>query len=88
MTFISQSAPLKQTQMTKTFSGLIEATEAMVRNFINRQIMKASLEKLSDKHLRDIGLTRNDVSSIARMPLPSNGALELSNICKSRAGNW
>ncbi|WP_298914082.1 hypothetical protein [uncultured Roseobacter sp.] len=88
MTFVSQTAPLSQTRMTEMFAGLIEATAAMVRKFIDRQNMKASLEKLSDKHLRDIGLTRNDLSAISHTPLPSNGALELSNTSKSRAGNW
>lgn len=88
MTFISQTAPQNQIQMTETVSGLIETTKAMVRNFIDRQKMKVSLENLSDKYLRDIGLTRNDVSSIAHMPLSSSGALELSNIGKSRTGNW
>ncbi|WP_299553827.1 hypothetical protein [uncultured Tateyamaria sp.] len=87
MTFISHTAPLNQTRMTETFAGLVEAAAAMVRKFIDRQIMKASLKKLSDKHLRDIELTRNDASSIAHMPLPSNGALALSDIGKTRAGN-
>ena len=88
MTFISQTAPLNPTRMTETFSELIAATAVMVRKFIDRRAIKAGLVQLSEKHLRDIGLTQNDVSSIARTPLPSNGALELSSICKSRAGNW
>ena len=88
MTFVSQTAPLTQTQMTRTFAGLVEVTKAMVRNLINRQTMKRSLEKLSDKHLRDIGLTRNDVASINRAPMLSNGTPELSNTRKAQAGNW
>lgn len=88
MTFISHTAPLNQPRITETLSGLMEAATAMGRKFIDRRTMKANLEKLSDKHLRDIGLTRNDIHSIAHTPLPSNGALALSEIRKSRAGNW
>ncbi|WP_299304528.1 hypothetical protein [uncultured Litoreibacter sp.] len=88
MTFISQTAPLDLTGMTETFSRLIQAPASMVRTFFDRRVMKASLEQLSDKHVRDIGLTRNEISSIAHTPLPSHGALELSCICKSRAGSW
>jgi hypothetical protein len=60
----------------------------MVRAFIDRQRTRASLNKLSGKDLRDIGLIRNDVSSIVHIPLPSSGALDLSNIRKARSGNW
>lgn len=67
---------------------MIEATVTTVRKFIDRQTIKASLGKPSEKHLRAIGLTRNDILFIARMPLPSNGSLALSDIRKSRAGNW
>lgn len=88
MTFISQAASPNQTRMNEAYARLIEATAAMVRKFIDRQATKANLEKLPEKHLRDIGLIRNDVSSIAHAPLPSNGALALFGIRKSRAGNW
>jgi uncharacterized protein YjiS (DUF1127 family) len=81
MTLISHPATLNQTKMIETFSRLVEAIVAKVRKFIDRVAMKASLEKLSDNHLRDIGLTRNDVSPIPHTPLPSNGAL-------ARPGNW
>jgi len=88
MTFTSQNAPMTQAPMTLPLSGLVEAATIALRKFIERRSVNESLEKLSDKNLRDIGLTLDDVSTIAHMPLPSNGALELSKIRKSRSGNW
>ncbi|WP_171052637.1 DUF1127 domain-containing protein [Ruegeria sediminis] len=87
MTYISQNTPLNQTQIAPTISQVVEKAAAMLRRFIENDAAKTALEKLSDESLRDIGLTRTDVSSIDRIPLPSKGAVDLIAIRMSRSGN-
>ena len=56
--------------------------------FHNRRKLSASLSKLSDKDLRDICLTRQDVETSCNSPLSNDAAEELRKTAKSRAGNW
>ena len=87
MAFITQNAPLNQNCTNTPLAQLAEAMTAMIRGGFKRQAMKSGLGRLSERQLRDIGLTRHDVSVLASA-LPSNGGLELTAIAKSRAGNW
>lgn len=88
MTFITHNTPLAQTRMTLPFSGWAQTIITAVCRFIDHRAAKATFEELSEWQLQDIGLTRNDVSSIAHMPLPSAGVSDLAEIAKSRSGNW
>ncbi|TMV09124.1 hypothetical protein FGK63_08420 [Ruegeria sediminis] len=88
MTYISQNTPFNQTQIAPTISRVVDFTAAMLRRFLGKNAAKAALENLSDTYLRDVGLTRNDVSSIDRMQLPSAGAVGLIAFRKCHPGNW
>ena len=88
MTYAAQTHPIPATRVTLLAYRLTGIVVAMAREALARQAMKASLGKLSEKHLRDIGLTRNDLSVTAHVNLPSSGALELVKAARSRSGNW
>ncbi len=88
MTYISQSLPLQQNSWAPFLLQLGAGVRSLFNEIDSHRRMKASLVDLSAKDLRDIGLTRNDVTSIGDLPLPSSGALELVQTAGSRAGNW
>lgn len=54
----------------------------------NRYKARKSLSNISEKDLRDIGLTRFDIESSSKLPLSRDAAAELNNIANTRAGNW
>lgn len=54
----------------------------------NRRKLRSSLTKLSEKDLRDICVTRNDVQASCNSSLSCDAAQELSKTAKARAGNW
>ena len=56
--------------------------------FHNRRKLRGSLSKLSDKDLRDICLTRQDIEASCNSPLTNDAADELRKTSKSRLGNW
>lgn len=88
MTFISLNTSYPPKTGPLSFGRLAAQAKRMLAEATERRKINTSVGQLSENYLRDIGLTRNDVSSIAQLPLPSSGALELFEIAKSRAGNW
>lgn len=88
MTFISQTAPLQQVSWNEPFAHLGAEMRRIIKEAVDRHRMKATLRNLSAKDLRDIGLIRNDLSSVDYLPLTSCGAFELSKTARARAGNW
>ena len=88
MTFISQTAPTQQISWGQPFVQLATEIRRMFSEAADRRRMKESLRSLSAKDLRDVGLTRNDVSSIDQLPLSWSSAQELSQTAMRRAGNW
>lgn len=54
--------------MRKLFNKLIEAREESARKWIERRYSREtlnSLNKLSDRELKDIGLSRSEIRSVA-----------------------
>lgn len=88
MAFISSRTAYSHNTGNRSLADLAAGVRQMLREATQRRKITASIANLSDKHLRDIGLTRNDVSSIARLPLPFSAAQDLSATARSRAGNW
>lgn len=88
MAFISSSTDYSQNAGARLQVRLAARARQIVLEVIQRRRITTDICHLSEKHLRDIGLTRNDVSSIARLPLPFNAAHDLSRTARSRAGNW
>ncbi|WP_171180304.1 DUF1127 domain-containing protein [Ruegeria sp. HKCCD8929] len=88
MTYTSHTAPLSHKSVAAVIAELIDAANIAAQKVIERRKAKARLSKLSDRYLRDIGLTEHDVPDATRMQLPSGGALELIDIRRSRSANW
>jgi len=53
-----------------------------------RHDTRKALGGVSEKHLRDIGLTRFDIRSNGELPLAKDAGEELGKIARARAGNW
>ena len=88
MAFISSSTDHSQNTGTRLQVRLAARARQIVLEAIQRRRISTGIGHLSERHLRDIGLTRNDVSSIARLPLPFSAAHDFSETARSRAGNW
>lgn len=59
-----------------------------IKEFQSRRRLLASVSKLSDRELRDFGMTRHDIFAATWRPLGIDHELELSIRAKSRARNW
>ena len=87
MAFITYDIPLTGNRTATLGAGWGKAVVEMVHAGVTRQFGKAEIGQLSDHYLRDIGLTRHDVTC-ACADLLSDRDVQLSEIATSRAGNW
>jgi uncharacterized protein YjiS (DUF1127 family) len=54
----------------------------------NRRRLRSVFGRLTAEHLKDMGLTLNDVDSVLLLPLSRDAECELRNIADGRSGNW
>lgn len=70
----------------------IKTVWARVRRIIfhiaDRRAIYGDVKKLSERDLKDIGLTEADVQSVSSMPFSVDAAAELSMRAKSQSNNW
>ena len=70
----------------------INTVWARVRRIIfqlaDRRAIYGDLKKLSERKMKDIGLTQADVHSVSSTPLSVDAAKELSIRAKSQSNNW
>ena len=63
-----------------------------LKNFINQIISRWEIHQqmgnLSERHLRDIGLTQNDLQSVSTTPLSVDASKELSVRALNQSRNW
>ena len=71
-------------------SWALQRLQKWARTFFNRRQARCSLGRLSDRDLRDIGITRHDLDLMLRTSLGSEGADDrtLIGIRDERARNW
>lgn len=69
----------------KTAKGLLQN---LISQLASRWEVHQQMGKLSERHLRDIGLTPNDLQSISTMPLSVDAATELSVQARGQSRNW
>lgn len=60
----------------------------LLRRIVDRLRALQEFRQLSDRHLRDIGLTRGDVEALHGLPLGRDVSTHLALRSGSRAGNW
>ena len=88
MAYVAQTEFPLDAPITARAVSWIDALGSCIRGFVQRRQGFASLDMLSDRHLRDIGLTRHDVAALGGATLPSAGGTDLMNIRHGRSGNW
>lgn len=66
--------------MTKTMKDIIVTFLKDTSGAARAQVGSSGLHSLSEHHLRDVGLTAQDVAGLA--------ARNLSQIAQRRSGNW
>ena len=83
-----------QTHSQKTLQGRIgkrtakELVQSLVSQIVSRWEIHQQMGKVSERHLRDIGLTPNDLHAISTMPLSVDAATELSVQALGQSRNW
>ncbi|MEM9471179.1 MAG: hypothetical protein AAGA00_04425, partial [Pseudomonadota bacterium] len=78
MAFISQSTTHSHNTGTQLIASLAAHAGRMLIEAAQRRKVRSSVRHLSERHLRDIGLTKHDVASIEQLPLPFSSARDLS----------
>ena len=88
MAFISQTTPLTTVFIGSLSARWVTGVAAFLRSVVARQQTRVSLGGLSEKELRDIGLTRHDAFPLGGgLPLAGR-APDLAELRRTRAGNW
>ena len=83
MTHVAQNLPQNPIRFAHLLAHLANSARAKLRDRIELDATKASLAKLSDARLRDIGLIRHDLSTFSK-----GGRRTLSGSAVSRVGIW
>lgn len=60
----------------------------LIGQIVSRWEIHQQMGKVSERHLRDIGLTPNDLHSVSTMPLSVDAATELSVQALGQSRNW
>ena len=77
------------TQKTASMLSLIlEAVLDFKVSLFRRAQLKRSLGSLSEKHLRDVGLTRADVLSAVETPISMDALRQLAETRAAQSDNW
>jgi len=64
------------------------AARLLADGIASRIAMKRSLGRLSDRHLRDIGLTRGDIDAALYEPFSADVSERLARIARMQSENW
>ena len=75
MTHQTPAAPIPLTALAAPAEKLPRKLVALARSWIAEGMTAARLARLTDRHLRDIGLTRADVTSPSKASLPSQSTI-------------
>lgn len=79
--------PYEDEEITSKPAILAALARAIARS-VSVMHMRCSLGRLSDAHLRDIGLTRSDVEAAVRFKPSRDAADDLAARARRRRGNW
>lgn len=68
--------------------NLLSYVRRILAEFVQRKENAGALDTLSEKQLRDIGITRSNVASIRNLPLQESASTALVDARKIQSGNW
>jgi len=87
MAQISVSQP-KSSHLKSVVARFLGGCIAVVAEIRDRMETRKSLDNLSPRYLRDIGLIESDIDSANSAPLSQEAATELKTKARVRSGNW
>ena len=88
MTFISQYRTSSTHTSKSTLVRLVAGAREWIAEQANRQRMRVSLGRLSERHLKDIGLADGDILNSLNAPMAMDASKILEDARSKRAGNW
>ena len=88
MTYVATQKTSTSTASPIAIPNLLKWAVLRMVEYTHRQRFLLDTEKLSERTLRDVGLTRNDIDMTRHMPLVVDAHKELHCVSKSRAQNW
>lgn len=88
MTTFNTNTTSSTTQITSSLRRFAHWGWSYVIEIRTRRAQAASLSRLKERDLRDIGLIENDISTANHMPLEADAASALRCARLDRSGNW
>ena len=88
MTTFNTNTTVSTTQITSSLRRFAHWGWSYVVEARSRRSQTASLSRLKERDLRDIGLTENDISTVSHLPLDADAASALRRARLDRSGNW
>jgi|GEM_PF-1798749 len=88
MSFIEKSAPKSKGFIQSAMAAHLAEVFKTLRNLRDRQSLKATAARLSERQLRDIGLIKDDFADALNAPIFSDPSQVLGNKRRERAGNF
>lgn len=88
MTTITTNSKVPTDQTPSALRQFAQWSQTCLLEFRARRAQNASLHRLKDRDLRDIGITEHDIYAANNLPLSADAALALDRIRPIRSGNW
>lgn len=88
MTYVATQKTSTSAASPIAIPNLLKRAALRMVEYTHRQRFWRDTENLSERRLRDVGLTRDDIDMTRHMSLAADADKELQRISKSRARNW
>ena len=88
MTFISQHTTSSTHTSKSTLVRLVAGAREWIAELANRQRMRVSVGRLSERDLKDIALADCDILDSLNAPMAMDASKILEDARGKRAGNW
>lgn len=88
MALLFKAATTQKLRISRKLSRLVVKTGKLIQEIADRQKLKTAMGNLSDKDLRDVGLTEDDLMTVRNLGLSTSALELLRDARKKRLGNW
>ncbi|MDH5451965.1 MAG: hypothetical protein OEY05_08440 [Paracoccaceae bacterium] len=83
-----KAATTQKVRISRKLSRLVVMTGKLIQEIAGRQKLMSAMGNLSEKGLRDVGLTEDDLMTVRNLGLSTSALELLRDARKKRLGNW
>ena len=88
MTLLLKAATTHKLRISRKLSRLVVKIGGLIQEIAGRQKLKSAMGNLSEKGLRDVGLTEEDLMTVRNLGLSTSAPELLDDARKKRSCNW